>query len=295
MIVITTPTGDIGHQVLASVAAGPEPVRVIIRDAEKIPVEIRSRVEVLTGSHADPTVIDRALTGADTLFGVVPPDFTAPEVRRRYVEFTRPAAAAIERQGVGHVVSVSALGRGYDGDSGLVTASIEMTGLLDSTGASTRALANPGFIENMLRSVGTIRTQGVFYGTLDGDRRLPFVSTRDIAAAASELLTDRGWLGHADVPPLGKEDLSQNEIAEITSDVLGQGVSYQQVPLDGFRSQMLERGASEAMVEAMAAMLDANDKGMDNLIPRTAENSTPTGYRQWAEEVLKPALQTRAA
>jgi uncharacterized protein YbjT (DUF2867 family) len=290
MIVITTPTGDIGHQLLAKIVDGPDPVRVIVRDAEKIPPEIRSHVEVVTGSHSDPAVIDRALTGADALFWVVPSDFTAPEVRRRYVEFTRPAAASIERHGVGHVVSVSALGRGYDGDAGLVTASIEMTGLLDSTGARTRALANPGFIENMLRNLATISSQGVFYGTLDGDRRLPYVSTRDIAAAAAQLLTDRDWHAHADVPLLGTEDLSQNEVAEITSEVLGREVRYQQVPLDTFRSQMLERGASQAMIDAMAAMMSAKNEGMDNLVPRTIENSTATSYRRWAEEVLRPAL-----
>jgi uncharacterized protein YbjT (DUF2867 family) len=32
MMVITAPTGDIGHQVLGNVLAGDRPVRVIVRD-----------------------------------------------------------------------------------------------------------------------------------------------------------------------------------------------------------------------------------------------------------------------
>jgi len=37
MIVITTPTGDIGHRVLQHVFRGSEPVRVIARDPSRIP------------------------------------------------------------------------------------------------------------------------------------------------------------------------------------------------------------------------------------------------------------------
>ena len=34
----------------------------------------------------------------------------------------------------------------------------------------------------------------------------------------------------------------------------------------------------------------AKDKGLDNAEPRTPENTTPTSFRQWCEEVLKPAV-----
>jgi hypothetical protein len=37
-------------------------------------------------------------------------------------------------------------------------------------------------------------------------------------------------------------------------------------------------------------MLIAKDSGMDNAELRTAENRTPTSFRQWCEEVLKPAV-----
>jgi hypothetical protein len=37
-------------------------------------------------------------------------------------------------------------------------------------------------------------------------------------------------------------------------------------------------------------MLIAKDNGTDNVEPRTAENTTPTSFRQWCEESLKPAV-----
>jgi hypothetical protein len=37
-------------------------------------------------------------------------------------------------------------------------------------------------------------------------------------------------------------------------------------------------------------MLKAKAKGLDNAAPRTAESTTPTTFRQWAEQYLKPAV-----
>ena len=34
----------------------------------------------------------------------------------------------------------------------------------------------------------------------------------------------------------------------------------------------------------------AKNEGLDNAVPRTPENSTPTSFRQWYEQVLKPAV-----
>ena len=52
MILITTPTGDIGARVLRHVLDARQDVRVILRDPAKLPEEIRSRIEVVEGSPA---------------------------------------------------------------------------------------------------------------------------------------------------------------------------------------------------------------------------------------------------
>lgn len=292
MIVITTPTGQIGSKVLAALSDGDEPIRVIARDPSKLPAGIVEKVEVITGSHGDAATIDAALTGADALFWNVPSSFTAPDIYAEYVDFTRPAAAGIRRHGVTHVVAVSALGRGYNGRSGLVSASIEMTSLLDSTGAATRALANPGFMDNFLRDVASIRDQGTFFATFDPDFQMPHAATADIASTAVALLSDRSWGGHADAPVLGPEDLSFGEVATILSEALGKEVRYVQVSLEDLRRTMLGRGASEAFVDGMVAMMAAKQDGLDKIAVRTPENATPTSFRQWATEVLKPAIES---
>ena len=144
MIVITTPTGDIGHQVLQNVLQGNEPVRVIARDPLRIPQEIRQRLEVIQGSHGEAATIEKALNGADALFWLIPPEplMTLNSVDEAYVVFTKPAAEAIRKCGVKRVVAVSALGRGWKKEAGLATANIKADDLLASTGVALRVLSD---------------------------------------------------------------------------------------------------------------------------------------------------------
>jgi uncharacterized protein YbjT (DUF2867 family) len=89
MIVITTPTGLIGHQVLDNVLTSNEPIRVIVRDPSRLSPQVRERVEVVQGSYGDPAVVTRAFTGADAVFWLVSPDPQARSVKVAYAGFSR--------------------------------------------------------------------------------------------------------------------------------------------------------------------------------------------------------------
>lgn len=290
MIVVTTPTGSIGSQLVKLLLGADEAVRVVARQPEKLVAEVRDRVEVVQGSSDDEGVLDRALAGAESLFHVVPPFFRAPNVTEHYLRFTRPACAAMKRNGVSRVVTVSGAGRRVGAKAGVVTSSFAKDEEFERAGFHVRALWCPGFMENMLRSVESIRTAGVFTGPSRPDVKAPLVATRDIAASAARLLRDRSWTGPGGLAVLGPEDLSLDDIAAITSEVLGRPVRYEQVPVEAYKAQFLKYGASEDFAQGLIAMYEAKDRGLDNSEPRTPETTTPTTYRRWCTEVLKPAF-----
>jgi uncharacterized protein YbjT (DUF2867 family) len=290
MIVITTPTGQIGHQVLENVLDSGEPVRVIARDPSRLPWHVLARVEVEQGTHGDIDAVTRAFAAADAVFWVVPPDPRAENVESAYVEFTRPACDALKSQGVKRVVGVSALGRGVTDNAGLVSASLAMDDLIASTGASYRALTMPSFMDNILRQLEPIKNQGLFFSPISGDRKLPTCATRDVAAVASRLLLDRSWSGQGSVPVLGPEDLSFNDMAQIMSEVLELRIRFRQIAGEAFKARLIRNGASEAMAQGTLDMLLAKNEGLDKAEPRTPQATTPTTFRQWCEEVLKPAV-----
>ena len=240
MIIVTAPTGLIGHQVLENLLDSHEPVRVIVRDPSRLRAQARQRVEIIQGSHGDADVVDQAFVGADAVFWLVPPDRHADSVEAAYVDFTRPAGDTFKRQGVRRVVGISALGRGtaVAGHAGLVTASLAMDDLIASSGVSYRALTMPSFMDNLLRQTEPIKNRGVFATPISGDRKLPSCATRDIATVAARLLLDNSWSGAGHAAILGPQDLSFNDMAQIMSEILGKPVRYQQISAQALKDRL---------------------------------------------------------
>lgn len=292
IIVVTTPTGNIGEQVLANILDSGVPIRVIARDPSSLPSQTRDRVEVVQGSHGDINIVNHAFKGADSVFWLCPPDPRAESVEAAYLNFTRPACEALRSQGVKRVVGISALGRGtaVARKAGFVTASLAMDDMIASTGVSFRALTMPSFMDNILRQAEPIRNQGVFFSPISGDRKLPTCSTRDIAAIAARLLLDPSWNGRGSVAVLGPEDLSFNDMARIMSEVLGKSVRFQQIPGEAYKANLIKNGMSDAMAQGMLDMAMAKNAGLDNAEPRTPQSTTPTSFHQWCTEVLRPVV-----
>jgi uncharacterized protein YbjT (DUF2867 family) len=138
-----------------------------------------------------------------------------------------------------------------------------------------------------------IKTKGVFFSPIDGDLKLPACATRDIAAVAAvaaKLLLDPTWTGQHHVAVLGPEDLSFNDMARIMSDVLGKPIRFEQISFEAYKAQFTGHGMSDAMAQGMTDMARAKNEGLDNAEQRTPDNTTPTSFRQWCGDELKPAI-----
>ncbi|MVA22038.1 NAD(P)H-binding protein [Agrobacterium vitis] len=290
MIVVTTPTGDIGSQVLRGLVDAGETVRVIARDSSSLPADVRNAVEIIQGSHSDANVLNRAFDGADRLFWLVPSDPRAASAEAAYVDFARPACEALKHSRITHVVSISALGRGWTKDAGHVTATLKMDDMLAATGVGYRALTCASLMENVKRQAALIKNQQAFYWPFPQDQAEPACATRDVAAVAVDLLKKPTWSGVEEIPMLGPEDLSFRKMMAIASDVLGQPIEYHEMSDEDLRGMMLKRGASEGMASAMVNMMLAKKEGIDHLASAADRRNNPTTFRTWCEDVLRPAV-----
>ncbi len=287
MIVVCTPTGQIGRQVLGHVLdAASSAVRVIARDPFRLPARVRERTEVVQGSLTDAKVLGRALEGASSVFWLLPPDPHASSVDGHRLDFTRPLRAAITR--AGRLVYVTGLGNRQ-----LAGPSTDQ--MIRDTGVSLRALPCPAFMDNLLQQIGPITEHGVFGYPASGEHKLPACAIRDIATVAAELLLDPSWTGQDRIPILGPEDISYNDMARVLTEELGRPVHYQQVPGDVFKATLTEHGVTESMAQWLVDRMAAVDEGLYDAEPRTPRSTTPTSFRQWCRNVLKPAVAARAA
>jgi hypothetical protein len=98
------------------------------------------------------------------------------------------------------------------------------------------------------------------------------------------------------VPVLGPEDLSFTDMARIMSDVLERPIRFQHVPGEAAaKDRMVRFGMSEAMAQGLVDMMAAKEAGLDNGVERTPENTTPTTFRQWCQDTLRPAVSGQPA
>lgn len=290
MIVVTTPTGNIGRHVVRHLLDAGKALRLIVRDPSRLPPDVRERVEVVQGSHGDTTVVDQAFRGADAVFWLCPPT-PSPTPAAATVDFARPAAEAMRRHGVSHVVAATTLGRNtpWQERAGNATGSIHMVDLLHTTNAAVRGLALPAFMDNALRQADAIR-QGKMLGPIAPDKKLPHTASRDTGAAAARLLIDRSWSGQEDVPVLGPEELSYADLAAIVSAVISRDVRYEHQTYEAYKEAAMARGLTDAFAQGYVDMLRAKEEGMDNVASRATAIIGPTSFRQWVEEELQPAL-----
>ncbi|POX61039.1 NmrA family transcriptional regulator [Streptomyces sp. Ru62] len=296
MILVTTPTGQIGSQVLDSLldagdAAGE--VRVIVRDPARLSPRVRARVEAVTGSHADPGVTAKACAGVDRVFWLVPPTPTADSVDGHFRAFTRPLVDVIRSEGVERVVAVSTLGRGVARDAGQISASLAMDDEIRATGVHHRALCPPYLMENLLHQATAIRDNGVIAMAAYGDRVLRTCTTRDIGATAARLLLDGSWTGQADVPMVGPDALTPEAMARVVSEVLDRPVRFRRLSGAEYQASVLRHGASGNWARALADLAAATaEQGFYGSAAPSTPQTAPTSFRRWCEEVLKPAVLT---
>ncbi|WP_348789845.1 NAD(P)H-binding protein [Leifsonia sp. NPDC080035] len=287
MIVITTPTGQIGASLVRELLERGESLRVVARRPEALDERVRERVEVVAGSHADPAVLDAALAGADALFWLVPPGRSAAGARAYYLDFTEPAVDAIRRNGVGHVVGVTSAGHGWAGDAGVLSAAFAMDERLAASGAAYRALSLPFYLENLLGQLDAIRDQGFFSLAAPGDRPFATIATDDIAARAAGLLAARDWSGRQDVPLFGPDRLTLEELATVMSEELHRPVAYRPMTIDQLASAMRAGGAGEQAVRDTTEMFAAQVDGIYDADWARAETGR-IDARTWCRTVLAP-------
>lgn len=297
-IAITTPTGHIGSALVRDLLGrGHTHLRLLLRDASKLDADVRDAVETREGALQDAAYVREATDGADALFWLSPPGWTEAGLVEWYDTMGRNAAAAVQANGIGHVVHLSSEGaqdrENFGPVSGLGRIEEALDAVAGETGAAVRHLRPTFFFENF-EGQPIAQTGQVFFPA-PTTRTTGMIATADIAAVAADLLADRSWAGTDVVPLYGPRDLSYDEAAAILSESLGRDVTATQVPPDAVREQFRGMGAPDDWVEGFVALYTAIGADGYRESPRDAASTTPTPLGEWARRSLKPLLETRAA
>ncbi|MCA9575514.1 MAG: NAD(P)H-binding protein [Myxococcales bacterium] len=287
-ILINTPNGNIGRPLAEALLAAGESLVLIQRDASKVADLAARGAKVVEGSVDDPVTLARAFEGVDAVFWLTPPTYR-PDFHDWAVQTAKAAAAAAQKQGVSRVVVLSSVGAHNDGN-GPVSILRHVEDAFRAALPNVLALRPAYFMENFLGNVASFRDEGAWYMPVAGDKKMPLVATRDIAAVAAEELR-APFEGHRYRGVHGPADVSMNEVAQALTGVLEKPVAFVSVPLDAALGAMRESGAPDFVVDLFRGLLEGLSNGrMDPAEPRDASTTTPTSIATFAREVLRPAV-----
>ncbi len=146
-------------------------------------------------------------------------------------------------------------------------------------------------MENNLAAIDMIQRMGLFAGALLPDLKLPMIATRDIGDYAAKRLLDLDFSGKQTRELLGKRDIS---MAEVTA-VIGRGIGkpdlrYEQFPYEQVQQVLTQMGIPPKSAAVYIEMYKALNAGvLAAQEPRSPENSTPTSFEKFVQDVFAPA------
>lgn len=298
MHVVMGASGNTGHIVANNLLTRGEKVRVIGRSSIHLQPLTSKGAEPFIADVSDASALTKAFHEADSAYVMIPPNITSKDPLGYSNRVSDAIAAAVQKGGIKNVVALSSIGAELPSGTGPVIGLHNLEQKLNQVGsANVLYLRAAYFMENTIPQANAIRQMGSAVGPLRPDLKIPMIATHDIGNAAADVLLHPTIHGKQTRELLGQRDLTYTEVASIIGKTIGRSdLKYAQVSDDQFRAALVQMGMSEPVAKLLVEMTQALNAGkMHQLEPRTPQNSTPTSYENFANEVFLPAYQQQAA
>ncbi|MEU8781262.1 NAD(P)H-binding protein [Streptomyces sp. NPDC048637] len=284
-IAVTTPTGNVGRHVVATlVRAGVRP-RVLLRDPGRLAPDVRDEVDAVPVDQYDADAVVAATEDVDALFWVDPTTGSADPLAD-CARATSSVVRAVTENRIGRVVFQSSVGAEKRHGAGEIDGLAHTETALDDLGVDVTHLRCGYFFTNLEWQLDALRA-GTLQVILPLDHPMAWVAPRDIAEVAATRLLSPTWSGRCVQAVHGPADLTWRQVGHILTAATGQQISVAQITDDGMRTQLHQVGMPDSLVEAMVGM----STGLrENFVPeqrRTVRTTTPTTLAAWAYDHLR--------
>src|SRR3989441_393940 len=236
MILVTT-AGKIGAEASRLLAQRGAPVRVLVRNPEKVTGLVQAGVDVCRGDLEVPATIDAAMQDVSNVVLV------SPAIPRQELN----VIASAVRARVQHVVKIMSKASA-DSPIARRRGQFEIEQGLIASGLGYTLLKNNAYMQNFLMMAPAIAETSSF-GTATGDGRIGHVDTRDIAAVAAAIAASPAAHMGKTYWPTGPEVLSAQEVAGVFSRVLGRTITFHPITVAQQKQAMLDVGLPENVAE----------------------------------------------
>jgi len=279
-------TGNIGSKLASILLDKGEKVRVVGRSSERLRPLVDQGAEAAVGDVSDSVFLTNTFKGAEAVFALIPPNYTAIDFRAEYNAVGANIVKAIQESGVTHVLFLSSVGADLPEKTGVIKGLRDVEQRLNKLdGVNILHLRPTYFMENLLANIGMIKNMGMNGGDIEGDVKFAMIATKDIALVAADHLIKKEFSGKAAHELLGERDVSMNEVTTIFGEKIGKpDLRYVQFSVEDAKKGMMDFGmsadVSDQMIELGQAISDGLIAGNQR---RTAENTTGTSIEEFAD------------
>lgn len=230
MFVVIGATGNTGSAVVETLLSNKQPVRVVVRSADKGADWKARGADVVIASLDDVSALTKAFDGAKGVYLLVPPNYGAEAWLADQRARMDRAAEAVKQSGIQHVVLLSSVGAQLPTGTGPIQASRYGEQALGAVAKSLTMLRPCYFMDNWAPVLGMAKAQGVLPTFIAPSAKIPMISTKDIGRIGAEQLL-AGGKGKQTVEMAGPEEYSPDDVAAALGQILGKTVTAQQAPL----------------------------------------------------------------
>lgn len=293
MYVLMGANGNITSRLATVLAGRGKRVRVIGRNAERMKALKDAGVELAIGSATDASFLEREFRGAEAVYAMIPPDYSAPDYRKYQNVVGEAIAHAIATSGVKNVISLSSIGGGLPGGTGPIAGMHDQEERLSKlSGVNILHLRPTYFMENHLHAIGLIKAFGVYPGMIAGDAPLTMIATRDIADYAAGGLLQPAFKGHEVHHVVGPREYTMTDAARILGTAVGKlDLKYVKGDPAQAKAGMVQNGFSQNVADLFEEMSDAMSDGrISRTLDYATTTRTSTTLEQFVRELFVPAF-----
>jgi uncharacterized protein YbjT (DUF2867 family) len=298
MYVILGATGHTGSVLANALLLKGEQVRVVGRDAGRLERFVRRGAQAMTADVSDAVALTKAFSGARAAYLMLPPGMTSQDYRADQERESDAIAKAVKDSGVRYAVHLSSFGAQVPEGTGPIAGLHSSEEKLNAiSGCNVLHLRAGYFMENNLAAIGMIQGMGMFGHALLPDLKLPMIATRDIGDYAAGRMLKLDFSGKETQELLGERDLSITEATAVIARGIGKpDLRYVQFPYEQVQQVLTQMGipakTAAQFIEMYAAINSGLVAGQER---RSAENTTPTPFERFVQDVFAPAYHGKAA
>jgi uncharacterized protein YbjT (DUF2867 family) len=269
-------------------------VRVIGRDPGRLQRFVHQGAQAFTAAWSDSAALTKAFSGARAAYLMLPPISSREDQEHE----SDAIAKAAKQSGLPYAVNLSSYGAQVPEGTGPVTGLHSAEQKLNLiSGLNVLHLRAAYFMENNLAAIGVIHGRGVFGHALLPNLKLPMITTRDVGNYAARRLDDLDFSGKQTRELLGERDLTMTEVTAMIGRGIGKpGLRYQQLSYDQMQHGLIQMGFSPRKAAVYIEMFQVINAGiLAALEPRSPENTTPTSFEKFVQDVFVPAYHAGAS